>query len=101
MKIMGAVERPMMDYSFPIVDGTISSISKPNVETNNFEIKLSIIQIIQSSVQFSGLPDEDPTKHLIKFLEICDTFDFNDVSNDAVRLRISPFSLCDTAKDWL
>ncbi|KAL0412296.1 UNVERIFIED_CONTAM: hypothetical protein Slati_3819300 [Sesamum latifolium] len=73
MEIMGVVERPMMDYSFPTADGTISSIIKPSVEANNFEIKPSIIQIIW----------------------------FNGVSNDAVRLRIFPFSLCDTAKDWL
>ncbi|KAL0416263.1 UNVERIFIED_CONTAM: hypothetical protein Slati_3458200 [Sesamum latifolium] len=37
----------------------------------------------------------------MNFLEICNTFRFNGVSNDAVRLRIFPFSLCDTAKDWL
>ncbi|KAL0438800.1 UNVERIFIED_CONTAM: Retrovirus-related Pol polyprotein from transposon [Sesamum latifolium] len=101
MEIMGAVERPMMEYSFPTADGTISSIVKPSVEENNFEIKPSIIQIIRSSVQFYGSPDEDPNKHLMNFLEICDTFRFNGVSNDAVRLRIFPFSLCDTAKDWL
>ncbi|KAL0420869.1 UNVERIFIED_CONTAM: hypothetical protein Slati_3109800 [Sesamum latifolium] len=101
MKIMGAVERPMMEHSFSTADRTISSIVKPNVEANNFEIKPSIIQIIRSSVQFSGLPDEDPNKHLINFLEICDTFRFNGVSNDAVRLRIFSLSLCDTAKDWL
>ncbi|KAL0428667.1 UNVERIFIED_CONTAM: hypothetical protein Slati_3041500 [Sesamum latifolium] len=91
----------MMEYSFSTADGTISSIVKPSVEANNFEIKPSIIQIIRSSVQFYGLPDEDPNKHLMNFLEICDTFRFNSVSNDAVRLRIFPFSLCDTAKDWL
>ncbi|KAL0394856.1 UNVERIFIED_CONTAM: hypothetical protein Slati_4451800 [Sesamum latifolium] len=101
MEIMGAVERPMMEYSFPTVDGTISSIIKSSVEANNFEIKPSIIQIIRSSVQFYGLPEEDPNKHLMNFLEICDTFRFNGVSNDAVRLRIFSFSLCDTTKDWL
>ncbi|KAL0420840.1 UNVERIFIED_CONTAM: hypothetical protein Slati_3106900 [Sesamum latifolium] len=101
MEIMGAVERPMMEYSFSTTDGKISSIVKPSVEANNFKIKPSIIQIIRSSVQFYGLPDEDPNKHLMNFLEICDTFRFNGVSNDAVRLRIFPFSLCDTAKDWL
>ncbi|KAL0440160.1 UNVERIFIED_CONTAM: hypothetical protein Slati_2499000 [Sesamum latifolium] len=67
----------MMEYSFPTPDGTISSIVKPSVEANNFEIKSAIIQIIQSSVQFSDLPDEDPNKYLLNFLEICDTFRFN------------------------
>ncbi|KAL0406442.1 UNVERIFIED_CONTAM: hypothetical protein Slati_3958100 [Sesamum latifolium] len=71
MEIMGVVESPMTEYSFPIADGTISSIAKPAVEANNFEIKPAIIHIIRSSV------------------------------NDAVKLRIFPFSLCDTAKDWL
>ncbi|KAL0313311.1 UNVERIFIED_CONTAM: hypothetical protein Sradi_5730400 [Sesamum radiatum] len=36
----------------------------------------------------------------MNFLEICDTFRFTGVCNDAVRLRIFPFSLCDTTKDW-
>ncbi|KAL0320323.1 UNVERIFIED_CONTAM: hypothetical protein Sradi_5293800 [Sesamum radiatum] len=66
MEVMGAVERPMMEYSFPTADGTISSIVKPVVEANNFEIKPAIIQIIRSNVQFSGLPDEDPNKHLVQ-----------------------------------
>ncbi|KAL0411042.1 UNVERIFIED_CONTAM: hypothetical protein Slati_3693900 [Sesamum latifolium] len=100
MDHMGAVERPTMEYSFSAADGTISSIALPTVQAN-FEIKPSIIQIIRSSVQFSGLCEEDPNKHLSNFLEICDTFKFNGVSDDAVRLRIFPFLLCDTAKDWL
>ncbi|KAL0458853.1 UNVERIFIED_CONTAM: hypothetical protein Slati_0512500 [Sesamum latifolium] len=91
----------MMEHSFPTADGTISSIVKPSVEANNFEIKPSIIQIIRSSVQFSGLLHEDPNKYLINFFEICDTFRFNGVSNDVVRLWIFSFSLCDIAKDWL
>ncbi|KAL0411051.1 UNVERIFIED_CONTAM: hypothetical protein Slati_3694800 [Sesamum latifolium] len=101
MDDMGAVERPTMEYSFPAADGTISSIALPTVQANNFEIKPSTIQIIRSSVQFFGLPEEDPNKHLSNFLEICDTFEFNGVSDDAVRLRIFPFSSCDSAKDWL
>ncbi|KAL0287131.1 UNVERIFIED_CONTAM: hypothetical protein Sradi_7130500 [Sesamum radiatum] len=101
MDHVGAVERPMMEYSFPTADGAISSITLPTVQANNFEIKPSIIQIIRSCVQFSGLPEEDPNKHLSNFLEKCDTFKFNGVSDNAVRLRAFPFSLRDTAKDWL
>ncbi|KAL0440164.1 UNVERIFIED_CONTAM: hypothetical protein Slati_2499400 [Sesamum latifolium] len=101
MDHMGAVEKPMMEYLFPTADGAISSIAKPTVQANNFKIKPSIIQIIRSSVQFFGLPEEDPNKHFSNFLEICDTFKFNGVSDVVVRLRIFPFSLCDTAKVWL
>ncbi|KAL0302330.1 UNVERIFIED_CONTAM: hypothetical protein Sangu_3106400 [Sesamum angustifolium] len=79
----------------------ISSVAKPIVQPNNFEIKVAIIEIIQSSVQFSGLPDENLNKNLVNFLDICGTFKFNSVSDDAVRFRIFSFSLCDTAKDWL
>ncbi|KAL0453844.1 UNVERIFIED_CONTAM: hypothetical protein Slati_1362500 [Sesamum latifolium] len=101
MDDVGIVEKSMMEYTFPIADVTISSIAKPTAQANNFEIQLAIIQIILSSVQFSNLPDEDPNKHLFNFLEICDTFKFDGVSDDSVRLRIFPFSLCDTVKDWL
>ncbi|KAL0458411.1 UNVERIFIED_CONTAM: hypothetical protein Slati_0468300 [Sesamum latifolium] len=53
MEVMGAVEISMMEYSFPTANGTISSIVKPSVEVNNFEIKPSIIQIVQSNLGFS------------------------------------------------
>ncbi|KAL0386110.1 UNVERIFIED_CONTAM: hypothetical protein Sradi_3005300 [Sesamum radiatum] len=49
MDHVGAVERPMMEYSFPTADGMISSVSKASFQANNFEIKSSIIQIIWSN----------------------------------------------------
>ncbi|KAL0451487.1 UNVERIFIED_CONTAM: hypothetical protein Slati_1126800 [Sesamum latifolium] len=104
MEIIGVVKRPMMEYSFPTADGMISSIAKPAVQANNFEIKPAIIQIIRSSVQFSGLLDEDPNKHLANFFEICDTFKFNGVSDVQLDLEFfhshyvillkTGFSLC-------
>ncbi|KAL0313925.1 UNVERIFIED_CONTAM: hypothetical protein Sangu_2236900 [Sesamum angustifolium] len=84
MENIGAVERPIREYLFPTVDGTISSIAKPTIQTNNFEIKPAISQIIRSSMQFSSLPNKDPNKHLANFLEICDTFKFNGVSDNVV-----------------
>ncbi|KAL0463612.1 UNVERIFIED_CONTAM: hypothetical protein Slati_0248800 [Sesamum latifolium] len=97
MDHVGAVERPMIEYSFPTADGTISSIAKPTALANNFEIKPSIIQIIRSSVQFSGLPEEDPNKHLSDFLEICDTFKFNGVSDDTVQTFYNGVTLANRA----
>ncbi|XP_050259914.1 uncharacterized protein LOC126704981 [Quercus robur] len=57
--------------------------------------------MIQQTVQFEGLSQEDPNVHIANFLEICDTFKHNGVIDDAIRLRLFPFSLRDKAKVWL
>ena len=57
--------------------------------------------MIQSTVQFYGMLNEDPNNHIANFLEICDTLKYNGVSNDALRLRLFPFTLKDKAKAWL
>ncbi|KAH9686774.1 hypothetical protein KPL70_014506 [Citrus sinensis] len=93
--------RPLRDYSVPTVNGARSSIAHPAVQANNFEIKPAIIQMIQTSVQFAGMPNDDPNTHIANFLEICDTFKQNGVSDNAIRLRLFPFSLRDKAKEWL
>ena len=80
------------------VNGAISSIRRPAIQANNFEIKPAIIQMIQQTVQFEGLSQADPNVHIANFLEICDTFKHNRVIDDAIRLRLFPFSLRDKAK---
>ena len=57
--------------------------------------------MIQNAVQLCGLPSEDPNAHIANFLEICDIFKHNGVTNDAIRLRLFFFSLKDKAKSWL
>ena len=46
---------------------------------------------------FHELAHEDPNAHVLNFLEVCD----KGVSDDAIRLRLFPFSLKDKAKQWL
>ncbi|XP_010253000.1 PREDICTED: uncharacterized protein LOC104594412 [Nelumbo nucifera] len=96
-----AEPRTMMDYAKPTLTGAASSIVRPAITANNFEIKPGIIQMIQNTVQFCGLAHEDPNTHIANFLEICDTFKHNGISDDAMRLRLFPFSLKDKAKTWL
>ncbi|GKV24796.1 hypothetical protein SLEP1_g34363 [Rubroshorea leprosula] len=93
--------RTLKEYASPSIEGTVSSIRRLAVKVNNFEIKPATIQMIQQSVQFCGLPSDDPNAHIANFLEICDTFKYNGVSDDAVRLRLFSFSLRDKAKNWL
>ncbi|KAA3473833.1 pentatricopeptide repeat-containing protein chloroplastic-like [Gossypium australe] len=51
------------------------------------EINSNTTQMVQQYVQFDVLQDEDPNAHLANFLEICDTFKINGVSDDAIRPR--------------
>ena len=81
----------------PTSGDNMSSIVRPTVDANNFEIKPAIIQMV-SQFQFGGLPSEDPNAHLAQFLKICDTFKMNGVSSDTIKLRLFPFSLRDKAK---
>ena len=47
------------------------------------------------------LTNEDPNAHILNFLEVCDTLKYNEVRDDAIRLRLFPFSLKDKAKHYL
>ena len=94
-------QRTMFSYARPNMSGTKSSIVRPAVAANNFEIKPNIIQMVQQFVQFYGLQDEDSNAHLANFLEICDTFKINGATDDAIRLRLFQFLLRGRAKQWL
>ncbi|KAG9450068.1 hypothetical protein H6P81_010033 [Aristolochia fimbriata] len=51
--------------------------------------------------EFSGLAIEDPNDDLEIFLDLCATFKYNGVSDDAIRLRLFKFTLAGRAKTWL
>ena len=67
----------------------------PPVEAVQYEIKSSVIQMLPS---LYGLTNEDPYRHLDKFLEICSTMKIQNFSDDALRLKLFPFFLKDRAK---
>ncbi|KAK1439692.1 hypothetical protein QVD17_05512 [Tagetes erecta] len=94
-------QRTIADFGKPSLNDLAWSIERPTVEANNFEIKSSTIQMVQNMCQFDGKDHEDPNAHLNSFLEICATFKINGASDDAIRLRLFPFSLRDRAKAWL
>ncbi|XP_073041875.1 uncharacterized protein [Primulina eburnea] len=93
--------RTLMELHRPAFEGYGSSIIRPTIQANTFELKPGIIQMIQMQVKFGGAPSEDPNAHLENFLSICDTIKCNWVSTDAIRLRLFPFSLQGEAMEWL
>ncbi|XP_061365407.1 uncharacterized protein LOC133308738 [Gastrolobium bilobum] len=77
-----------------------TSIVRPNVDANNFELKPALLQLIQKD-QFAGGSTEDPYIHLENFLLYFDTLKMNGVSRDAILLRVFPCSLKEEARGWL
>lgn len=57
--------------------------------------------MILKLIQFSVLPNNDPNLHIASFFEIYNTFKYTGVIDDAIRLRLFPFSLRDKSKMWL
>ncbi|KAD5802755.1 hypothetical protein E3N88_14115 [Mikania micrantha] len=67
---------------------------------SSFSGSTSYVDSLQSH-EFDGKDHEDPNLHIAGFLEICATFKINGASDDAIRLRLFPFTLRDRAKAWL
>ena len=98
---MAQPERRMLgDFAMPNISGSFGGIVAPTIANNNFEIKPSIIQMVQNN-QFGGLQGEDPYAHILTFLNVCATFKINGVTDDAIRLMLFPFSVKEKAQLWL
>jgi len=91
-----AEERTLKEYATPSTEEPHTIIVYPTVEGNNFEIKLSLIYLVQQN-QFSGSPTEDPNFHISTFLRLSGTLKAN---QEAVNLHLFPFSLRDKASAW-
>ncbi|XP_019183634.1 PREDICTED: uncharacterized protein LOC109178454 [Ipomoea nil] len=63
-----------------------------------FELKSGLIHLLPS---FRGLAGEDPHKHLKEFHVVCLSMKPTGVTEEQIKLRAFPFSLKDSAKDWL
>ena len=57
--------------------------------------------MLQTVGQFSGMPTEDPHLHLRLFMEVSDSFKLPGVTEEALRLKLFPYSLRDRARAWL
>jgi hypothetical protein len=62
-----------------------------------FKIKTSTIRMVQHS-PFTG--KEDPNLHLQAFIQLCQAFNMDEVTQDQMRARLFPFSLLKKALQW-
>ncbi|GJU83909.1 reverse transcriptase domain-containing protein [Tanacetum coccineum] len=62
--------RTMEELCQPTMNGRGGPIAPVNIQAINFGLKNHMIQQVQNSCQFHGLPGDDANKHLDKFLTI-------------------------------
>ena len=92
-----AEDRTLKELAAPDVAYQPLCIQYPDLNAN-FELKSGLIQLLP---KFHGLAGEDPHKHLKEFHVVFSTMKPQDVAEEHIKLRAFPFSLQDTAKDWL
>nr|GEW71382.1 reverse transcriptase domain-containing protein [Tanacetum cinerariifolium] len=90
----------MKELCHPSLNGRGGPIVPIAIQATNFGIKNDMIQQVQNSCQFHGLPGDDANKHVDKFLHVTQSIKVNGVIDDALRLNLFPHSLTHHATTW-
>nr|GEW39670.1 reverse transcriptase domain-containing protein [Tanacetum cinerariifolium] len=80
------------------IEGYEDAIVVPPINANNFELKQTLINLVQSN-QFTGR--QDPHNHLRFFNKVTSMFRHPEVPNTTIKLLLFPFSLEGKARIWL
>nr|GEW33070.1 reverse transcriptase domain-containing protein [Tanacetum cinerariifolium] len=65
----------------------------------NFEIKTNLLQLVEAN-KFHGFERDNHHTHISNFKRITATLKYRDVSNDAIKLMLFPYSLEGAARIW-
>ena len=79
----------------PVIRDDYSAVRQPAIEENNFELKPTLITMVQQN-KFTSHPSEDPNEHMGMFLRMANTMKLNRVKPDLIKLQLFPVSLRDT-----
>nr|GEV46221.1 reverse transcriptase domain-containing protein [Tanacetum cinerariifolium] len=96
----GQAPRLMEELCQPSINGQGGPIAPIPIQATDFGLRHHMIQQVQNTCQFHGLPGDDANRHIDKFLEITQHMKQNEVSNNALRLSLFPYSLTHHAIAW-
>ncbi|GJS16223.1 reverse transcriptase domain-containing protein [Tanacetum coccineum] len=92
--------RTMSELLQAPTEGYGDAIVIPAILVKNFELKVGLLQLI-TSCQFHGFERDAPHAHIHWFNKITSTLKYKNVSHDAIKLMLFPFSLEGAAWIWL
>jgi len=77
-----------------------SGFTLPETLVKDFEVKPALLSLVERNM-FSGLPKEDPHKHIRIFCDYCSTVKHAGITQSQLRMILFPFSLDGDARDWI
>nr|GEW63296.1 reverse transcriptase domain-containing protein [Tanacetum cinerariifolium] len=92
--------RTMKELCQPTLNGRGGPIAPIAIQATNFGLKNDMIQQVQNSCKFHGLPGDDANKHLDKFVHVTQSIKVNGVTDDALHLYLFSHSLTHHATAW-
>ncbi|GKE56504.1 reverse transcriptase domain-containing protein [Tanacetum coccineum] len=92
--------RTMSELLQAPTEGYGDAIVIPAILAENFELKVGLLQLVNSS-QFHGFERDDPHAHIRWINKITSTLKYKNVPHDAIKLMLFPFSLKGAARIWL
>lgn len=99
--VVMAAARPWMDTEAPPQGPQYTSCIVLSANEGDFELKSSMLHMLQATAQFDRLPSGDPNGHIHDFKNICEAIRPNrEVIDNYLRLKLFPFSITGKAKVW-
>nr|GEU90327.1 reverse transcriptase domain-containing protein [Tanacetum cinerariifolium] len=96
----GQAPRSMEELCQPSINGRGGPIASILIQAIDFGLRHHMIQQVQNTCQFHGLPGDDANRHIDKFFKITQHMKQNGVSDDALCLSLFPYSLKHHAIAW-
>nr|GEX85724.1 reverse transcriptase domain-containing protein [Tanacetum cinerariifolium] len=96
----GQAPRTIEELCQPSINGQGRPIAPILIQATDFGLRHHMIQQVQNTYQFHGLPSDDANRHIEKFLEITQHMKQNGVSDDALCLSLLPYSLTHHVIAW-
>nr|GEV35343.1 reverse transcriptase domain-containing protein [Tanacetum cinerariifolium] len=89
----GQAPRTMEELCQPSINGRGGPVAPIPIQATDFGLRHHMIEQVENTCQFHGLPGDDANRHIDKFLEITQHMKQNEVSDDALRLSLFPYYL--------
>nr|GEU94935.1 reverse transcriptase domain-containing protein [Tanacetum cinerariifolium] len=98
-EIVSMADRTMEELLRAPTEGYGEAVVILEILAENFEIKTNLLQLVQAN-KFHGFERDNPHTHISNFKRMTATLKYRDVSNDAIKLMLFPYSLEGAARIW-